>query len=160
MVRQPGHHALVGRPAAERVVRDLARHRNFGGITSPRKLCSSSSWPTSAGGDADTPPRHRFLVRNLGGMERRSWDKTLRPALLGRVQVLRLYGKTQILQLQVSRSRVFEKAIRDTAHDIRDVSSNCIYAKNQGDAMKYNKQLRKLYARFNEMVVGTLPSLY
>jgi hypothetical protein len=64
------------------------------------------------------------------------------------------------LQLQVSRTRVFEEALRDTARDIRDVSRECIYAVSLDEAKQFNMQLRQLYEQFNKLIAEALPKRY
>lgn len=64
------------------------------------------------------------------------------------------------LRLQASRARVFEKALRDTARDIRDKTRECIYASSLDKAKELNDKLRKQYAHFNDLVANVLPELY
>jgi hypothetical protein len=64
------------------------------------------------------------------------------------------------LLLQISRARVFDEPIRDLASDIRDKARDCIYATSLEEAKELNRQLRELYARFNDMISGLLPGLY
>jgi cell division protein FtsL len=64
------------------------------------------------------------------------------------------------LQLQVSRARIFDEAIRDIARDIRNVSRDCIYATSLHEAEQFNERLRKLYENFNDLVADALPRLY
>lgn len=64
------------------------------------------------------------------------------------------------MRLQVSRARVFDKAIRDVARDIRDMARECIYAGSLDETKETNVQLRQLYGRFNDIIAGALPVLY
>jgi hypothetical protein len=64
------------------------------------------------------------------------------------------------LQLQVSRARVFEEAVRDTARDIGKVARKCIYAASPDEAERFNVRLRRLYEKFNDLVAEALPRLY
>lgn len=64
------------------------------------------------------------------------------------------------LQLQASRARVFEEAVRDTARDIREVAKKCIYAASLNEAEKFNVGLRQLYEKFNDLIAEALPQLY
>jgi hypothetical protein len=64
------------------------------------------------------------------------------------------------LLLQVSRARVFDKAIRNAARDIRDTARACIYTGSLDETKEMNNQLRLLYERFNDMIADVLPGLY
>jgi hypothetical protein len=64
------------------------------------------------------------------------------------------------LQLQVCRARVFEEALRDTARDIRDLSTKCIYAISRDEAVQFNERLRQLYVHFNELIADALVKFY
>ena len=64
------------------------------------------------------------------------------------------------LRLQASRARVFEKALRDTARDIRDEARECIYVNSLDKAKELNDKLRGQYTHFNELIANVLPELY
>jgi hypothetical protein len=64
------------------------------------------------------------------------------------------------LRLQAYHARVFEKALRDTAREIRDEATKCIYAKSPDRAKELNDELREQHMHFNELVANVLPELY
>ena len=73
VVRRPGHHALVGRPVAERVVRHLGRQRGAGrGHPLDRRLDRPSPRPGRPGRTGRTSCRPRTRSRPTSPTSRRS----------------------------------------------------------------------------------------